>query len=221
MKLLIIEDDPKISSFLKSNLNCCGFIADVAKTGQAGLDLAEENNYDLIILDLNLPDLSGQKVCEKLRQENNTTPILVLSADLETDSKINLLNVGVDDYMTKPFSLEELVARIKALSRRPLEISSDLLTAQDIELNKQKQTVSRKGKEIYLTRKEFLLLEYLMSHPGVVISRGEMMEHVWDMEANFFSKTIETHILHLRNKLDSGRAKPLIKTISGRGYKFE
>ena len=220
MKLLIIEDDPKISSFLKSNLGCYGFITDVAKTGQSGLDLAETNNYNLIILDLNLPDLSGQKVCEKLRQENNTTPILVLSADLKTDSKISLLNLGVDDYMTKPFSLEELLARIKALSRRPLEISRDLLIIEDIILDKNKQIVSRQNKEIYLTRKEFLLLEYLMSHPGVVISRGEMMDHVWDMEANFFSKTIETHILHLRNKLDIGRAKPLIKTVSGRGYKF-
>jgi len=122
--------------------------------------------------------------------------------------------------MVKPFSFEELVARIKALSRRPKEISSELLIAQDLTLNRLKQIVNRGNKEVYLTRKEFLLLEYLMSHSNTVISRGEIMEHVWDMEANIFSKTIETHILNLRKKLDSGRAKPLIKTVSGRGYKF-
>lgn len=220
MKLLIIEDDKEMLSFLKSNLSNSGFVVDSAKNGKTGLNLARENIYDLIILDLNLPDLSGQKICEELRNEGRMMPILILSGNSKTDNKTNLLNLGADDYMVKPFSFEELVARIKALSRRPKEISSELLIAQDLTLNRLKQIVNRGNKEVYLTRKEFLLLEYLMSHSNTVISRGEIMEHVWDMEANIFSKTIETHILNLRKKLDSGRAKPLIKTVSGRGYKF-
>ena len=220
MKILIIEDEEEILSFLKPNLSAHGFIIDCARTGKNGITLAEENIYDLIILDLNLPDVNGSKVCEIIRKAGLTIPILILSADIEIDSKVGLLNYGADDYMTKPFSLEELIARIKALSRRPQEISNQILKIQDIELDRQKQTVRCKGKELYLTRKEFLLLEYMMAHPDAVISRGEIMEHVWDMEANLFSKTIETHILNLRKKINHNRPKPFIKTVSGRGYKF-
>jgi len=220
MKLLIIEDEKEILSFLKVNLASLGFVVDGAKTGQAGLALAQEGLYDLLILDLNLPDLSGQKICEVLRGQGQTIPILILSANGKLNSKIDLLNLGADDYLVKPFSLEELTARIKALLRRPKETNGNSLTISDIQIDYQKQTVSRGGKEIYLTRKEFLILEYLMNHAGAVVSRGEMTEHAWDMEANFFSKTIETHILNLRKKIDSGRKRPLIQTISGRGYKF-
>lgn len=220
MKLLIIENEEDVLSFLKSNLSTRGFIIDGAKTGQAGLTLVETNIYDLIILDLNLPDLNGCKICETLRHDGLMIPILILTANEEINSKITLLNMGADDYMIKPYSLDELVSRIKALLRRPLEIRSHLLVTQDIKLDEEKQIVTCKGKEIYLTRKEFLILNYMMSRPNSVISRGEMMEHVWDMEANFFSKTIETHILHLRKKLDSNHTKHLIKTIPGRGYKL-
>jgi DNA-binding response OmpR family regulator len=219
MKLLIIDDEKQILSFLKINLESLGFVVDIAENGESGLSLAQINAYDLIILDLSLPDISGEDICKNLRNEGQNTKILILSANSQTTNKVYLLNTGADDYLTKPFSLEELVARIKALSRRPKEISSDLLTAQDLKLDRQKQIVSKAGKEIYLTRKEFLLLEYFMSHPNTVISRGELMEHIWDSEVNLFSKTIETHILHLRNKIDK-RTKPLLKTVSGRGYKF-
>lgn len=220
MNILIIEDEKETLSFLKVNLSNCGFIVDGVSTGQKGLNLINKNSYDIIILDLILPDLNGKKICETLRQENKTMPILVLSANEKTESKISPLNSGIDDYMEKPFYLDELVARIKALSRRPLEISNNFLKIKDIELDRRRQIIKRAKKEVYLTKKEFLLLEYMMSHLNIVISRDEMMEHVWDMKANLFSKTIETHILHLRKKLDSGRSKPLIKTISGRGYKF-
>ncbi|MEI6836031.1 MAG: response regulator transcription factor [Candidatus Falkowbacteria bacterium] len=220
MKLLIIEDEKEILSFLKTNLASLGFVADGAQTGQIGLTLAEENIYDLIILDLNLPDLNGQKICENLRTKGQMTPILILSANSKLESKIDLLNLGADDYLAKPFSLEELIARIKALLRRPKKINSNFLNAKDIQIDCHKQTVTRNGKEIYLTRKEFLILEYFMNHAGAVISRGEITEHAWDMEANLLSKAIETHILNLRKKIDSGRKQPLIKTISGRGYKF-
>lgn len=219
MKLLIIDDEKQILSFLKINLESLGFVVDIAENGESGLSLAQINAYDLIILDLSLPDISGEDICKNLRNEGQNTKILILSANSQTTNKVYLLNTGADDYLTKPFSLEELVARIKALSRRPKEISSDLLTAQDLKLDRQKQIVSKAGKEIYLTRKEFLLLEYFMSHPNTVISRGELMEHIWDSEVNLFSKTIETHILHLRNKIDK-RTRPLLKTVSGRGYKF-
>ncbi len=221
MKLLIIDDEKQISSFLQTNLEAINFVVDSAQNGKDGLALAMENIYDLIILDLSLPDINGQEICKELRASGLMTKILILSASSQTNNKVELLNFGADDYMTKPFSLEELIARIKALSRRPKEIVSDLLKFQDLELDRQKQIVTRNNKEIYLTRKEFLLLEYFMSHSNAVISRGELMEHIWDMEVNLFSKTIETHILHLRKKIDCKRAKPLIKTIPGRGYKFE
>lgn len=220
MKLLIIEDEEEILNFLKANLTASSYVIDSSKTGKDGLLLAEENIYDLIILDLNLPDLSGLEICKSIREKRLMAPILILSADENLESKIKLLNSGADDYMTKPFSLEELVARLKALSRRPSEIRENLLTVDDIELDHHNQILRRNGREIYLTRKEFLLLEFMMNHCGVVISRGEIMEHVWDMEANFFSKAIETHILNLRKKIDSNRSCPLIKTISGRGYRF-
>lgn len=220
MKLLIIEDDKEISTFLKANLSNSGFVVDATMSGQSGLNMAQENIYDLIILDLNLPDMNGQHICQELRRTGKMMPILVLSANSQIKDKTELLDQGADDYMIKPFSYEELVARLNALARRPKEISNEIISIQDLKLDKQKQTVYRANKEIYLTRKEFLLLDHLMSHPNTVISRGEIMEHVWDMEADIFSKTIETHILNLRKKIDTNRRHPLIKTISGRGYKF-
>jgi DNA-binding response OmpR family regulator len=220
MRLIIIEDDKELLSSLKSSLDSCGFITDGTDSGKIGLDLINQNNYDLVILDLSLPDINGEEICKIIRSNGKMLPIIILSADSKIDKKISLLNLGADDYLIKPFEIQELIARIQALLRRPKNIVNPIITINDLELNRQKQTLKKSGQEIYLTRKEFLLLEYLMSSPKIVISRGELMEHVWDMEANFFSKTIEMHIVNLRKKIDSDRNKPLIKTISGRGYKF-
>ena len=220
MKLIIIEDNQELLTSLKHSLSNYGFIADVASTGKTGLELMKENNYDLIILDLNLPDLNGEEVCKIVREKGKMLPIIILSADCKIERKINMLNSGADDYLIKPFEIKELIARIQALLRRPKNINNPIIKINDLELNRQKQTLTRHGENIYLTRKEFLLLDYLMSYPKTVISRSELMEHVWDTEANFFSKTIEMHIVNLRKKIELNRDEPLIKTISGRGYKF-
>jgi len=220
MKIIIIEDNQELLTSLKSNLSNSGFIIDGAINGKNCLELIDQNDYDLAILDLNLPDIKGEEICKNIRSSGKMLPIIILSAEYKIDNKINLLNLGADDYLTKPFEIQELIARIQALLRRPKNIINPIIKIDDLELNKQKQTLRRSDQEIYLTRKEFLLLEYLMSSPKIVISRSELMEHVWDMEANFFSKTIEMHMVNLRKKIDLNRKEPLIKTISGRGYKF-
>jgi len=220
MKLIIIDDDKEIITCLKANLNNYGFLVDVASNGKTGLKLISKNDYDLIILDLNLPDISGEQVSKTLRLNNQTMPILILSADQTIESKINLLNFGADDYLVKPFSLEELIARIQALLRRPSNIINQTVKVADLELNRQNKTLKKSNQNIYLTRKEFLLLEYFICNPKIVISRNEILEHVWDMKVNLFSKTIEMHILNLRKKIDSSNTESLIITVSGRGYKF-
>lgn len=220
IKILVIEDDKEISNFLKINLGHYGFLAKTAKTGQAGLNLIKKNNYQLITIDLSLPDMAGEQVCQIIREHQKMMPILIVSGDKRTASKTRLLDLGADDYLAKPFSLEELIARIKALLRRPAQINPVIIKISDIELNRQKQIIKRGHEELYLTRKEFLLLEYLINHANSVISRTEIMEHVWNNNADIFSKTIETHIFRLRKKIDYKRPKPLISTVSGRGYKL-
>ncbi len=218
MKILIIEDEKDIRTFLKSNLEDSGFSVDCAETGEGGTFLALSNDYDLILLDLNLPDKNGLEVCRSLRLAGKETPIIILTVETETDNKVKLLNAGVDDYLTKPFSVSELIARIKALLRRPKKISGGLLSFGDLILDSDKQTVKQKSKIIYLTRKEFGLLEYLLRNRGRIVSRGEIIEHVWDSEADIFSNTIETHVVNLRKKLNKDGKSSLIKTYSGRGY---
>jgi Response regulators consisting of a CheY-like receiver domain and a winged-helix DNA-binding domain len=220
MKIIIIEDDNNIVNPIKASLSHYNFVVDAAKNGQTGLELIKKNIYDLIILDLNLPDLNGEEICKIVRKNGIMLPILIISGDNQVNRKINLLDLGADDYLNKPFSIAELISRVKALLRRPEKISSPLIKIDNLEIDKQKQILKINHKEVYLTKKEFLILEYLIDHSGVVISRNELMEHAWDMEANFFSKTIEMHIVNLRKKIDNQRKIPLIKTVSGRGYKF-
>lgn len=220
MKLIIIDDEEEILTSLKSSLNEQGFLVDGANSGRVGLELINQNNYDLIILDLNLPDLSGEQICKIVRAKGKMLPILILSANNQITSKINLLDLGADDYLSKPFAISELIARVQALLRRPPKIINPIIKIHDLELDRQRQTLEIAGKEVYLTKKEFLILEYFINHPEIVISKNELMEHAWDMEANFFSKTIEMHMVNLRRKIDHDRTIPLIKTVSGRGYKF-
>lgn len=221
MKILLIEDEEKIVSFLKTALEAEYFAVDIARDGERGSYHARTNDYDLIILDNILPKKEGLEVCREIRAAGKTTPIIVLSVKTQPTQKIDLLNAGADDYMTKPFVLDELMARVRALLRRPLKIEGDILSVGDITLDVKGCSVKNKGKEIHLTRKEFMLLQYLMKNVGAVVSRGMILEHVWDMSIDVFSNTIESHILSLRKKLGDSDKKKIIHTVSGRGYKIE
>ncbi len=221
MRILIIEDDENINTFLQSSLESEYFVVDSAHDGDGGLYCALTNTYDLIILDSMLPNKSGLEICRELRTAGKTTPIIGLSVKSETVNKVQFLNAGADDYLTKPFSFEELVARIRALLRRPQSIQTDTLEFGNLELDARKHIVRKNGIDIYLTRKEFLLLEYLMRNQGVVLTRGMILEHVWDMNADPFSNTIETHVMTLRKKIDAEQEVRLIHTVPGIGYKFE
>jgi DNA-binding response OmpR family regulator len=221
MRLLVVEDEKEILNFLKKSLEAEHFVVDAAKDGEKGSFLARTNDYDLIVLDNVMPKKSGLEVCKDIRQDGKSVPILILSVKTETTTKVDLLNAGADDYLTKPFSLDELLARIRALLRRPKQIENEILQINDLILDSNKSTVKRGNQEIYLTRKEFVLLKYLMKNQGIALSRGMIMEHVWDMSADPFSNTIESHILSLRKKIDAKGKKKLIHTISGRGYKLD
>ena len=220
MKILAIEDDKDMLSFLKNNLKHHGFSVDVSESGQTGLNLALNYHYDLVVLDLNLPDIDGYTICQKIREAKLMMPILILSGEDQTNSKTLLLDSGADDYLTKPFCLAELIARINALLRRPYNISDNIIKIDTLELDLAKQKVKRDGQEIHLTRTEYLILELLASKIGSIVSRSEIMDKVWDTEADIFSKAIETHILNIRNKIDKTKKIKLIKTITGRGYKI-
>ena len=220
MRILVVEDDEKILTFLEKGLKAECFAVDVAKDGGAGLKLARINEYDLLVLDNLMPEKSGLEICEELRGEGYTTPILILSVATETDIKVRALNSGADDYLTKPFSFNELVARIRALLRRQPQLNEPVLEIGDLTLDTQKHQVLKSGKDVPLTRKEFMLLEYMMRNSGIALSRGMLLEHVWDMNADPFSNTIESHVLSLRKKLDANNKHKYIKTVSGVGYRF-
>jgi two-component system, OmpR family, copper resistance phosphate regulon response regulator CusR len=221
MRILIVDDEKEISTFLKKSLEEECFSVDVAYTGEQGSYFARTNDYDIIILDNMMPGKLGMEVCKEIRAAQKAIPIIMLSVQSEVTTKIDLLNSGADDYMTKPFSFEELRARIHALLRRPQALEETLLSIDDLTLNKKKQQVARGNKTIYLTRKEFQLLEYLMVNKEMALSRGMIMEHVWNMECDPFSNTIEAHILNLRKKIDAGKKRKLIHSVPGRGYKID
>ena len=221
MRILVVDDDKGITGFLKKALEEECFEVDIANDGQKGGFLAKTSDYDLVILDYNLPNKNGREICEDLRKENISTKILMLSVEAESHQKADLLNIGADDYMAKPFSFEELLARIRALLRRPKDIKTDVFKLDDLVLDVKKHTITRSGKRIYLTVKEFMLLEYLAQNSGNVVSRGMILEHVWDMNADPFSNTIEAHVSNLRKRIDTPDKKKLIYTVPGRGYKID
>ncbi|HYF28844.1 MAG TPA: response regulator transcription factor [Candidatus Paceibacterota bacterium] len=220
MRILVVEDEEKIANFLKESFEADFFAVDVARDGEQGSYLARINDYDLIVLDNLLPKKEGAQVCRDIRTAGKQVPILIVSVRTSTDDKVDLLDAGADDYLTKPFALEELMARVRALLRRPPELEGDVLQIEDIILDSKTGTVHKGTKELHLTRKEFMLLQYLMRNAGIVLSRGMILEHVWDMNVDIFSNTIESHIMSLRKKVgDRGRNR-LIQTISGRGYRM-
>jgi DNA-binding response OmpR family regulator len=219
MKILLVEDDSSIRNVLRMSLEAEMFAVDEAEDGEQGSYLARTNDYDIIILDNVLPKKQGGHVCKEIREAGLATPILMLSVKSEVLEKVELLNTGVDDYMTKPFSFEELLARVRTILRRPKKLEAKIITIKNIELDKDKQQIQKDGKEIYFTKKEFSLLEFLMQNQDKVVSRGQIMEHVWDINANPFSNTIEAHILSIRKKIGD-RNKKIIQNVPGRGYRI-
>lgn len=219
MKILIVEDDISIRNVLRMSLEAKGFAIDEAGDGDSGSYLARTNSYDAILLDNVLPKKLGGHVCKEIREAGVNTPIIVLSGKQEVLSKVQMLNNGADDYVTKPFSFDELVARISTVLRRPKVVKQNIIRFKDFEVNFSSQTVRRNSKDVYLTRKEFALLEFLANNKNLVMSRGQILESVWDMSVDPFTNTIETHIMNLRKKLRDTR-RTLITAVPGRGYKF-
>ncbi|NLZ74341.1 response regulator transcription factor [Candidatus Falkowbacteria bacterium] len=220
MSLLLIEDDPNLLISLSLALNKAGFKVESAKDGLTGLDLARSNQYELILLDCNLPRLSGFEIVKRLREDKNFTPIIILTVLGELNNKIELFNLGVDDYLTKPFAFSELIARIKALLRRPLNFRGKVLKVGNLELDPDKFLVTKNNVRIHLPSREFSLLEYLMANKGKFMSRQKIMEEVWDKDIDPFSNTIEVHIMNIRRKLET-KDEHYIFTASNRGYKVD
>lgn len=218
MKILLIEDELDISNYIRESLSSDIFTVDVAYTGNDGSYAARTNVYDAIILDYSLPLKNGISVLEEIRSAGVETPIIFLTIYNDIDKKIRALEGGADDYITKPFSYEELRARIQALARRPHKLEHVILTVDDLVLDTRKQTVQRGNSPIYLTRKEYNLMEFLMRNKGTVLSRGMIMEHVWNAESDPLSNTVEAHILNLRKKLGGTRGRDFVRNIPGRGY---
>ena len=218
MRILIVEDEKRIADFIARGLKEEHFAVDIAYDGEEGQYLAEINPYDLMIFDIMLPKLNGMDICRQLRAKKINTPILMLTARAAVKDKVMGLNAGADDYLTKPFSFEELLARVKVLLRRLTPNKTSVLTVEDLELNQLNHDVKRGGKPIVLTAKEFVLLEYLMLHAGQVISRSMISEHVWNEQFDSMSNVIDVHVRNLRNKIHEGFKKKLIHTLRGSGY---
>ncbi len=221
MRILVVEDQQDLRDLLKSSLEAECYAVDTAEDGERGTYLAKTNDYDCIILDYILPKVNGVHACERLRKSNVCTPILMLSVLSEPLTKVEALNSGADDFLTKPFSFEELKARIRALLRRPRRLESEVIELGDLKLCVREHRVCRGGEDVYLTRKEFMLLEFLLRNKGAVVSRAQIMEHVWDMHLDPFSNTIESHILSIRKKIDREHEQKLIHTMPGFGYKAD
>lgn len=224
MRILVIEDEHKIANSIKKGLEQESYAVDVAYDGECGFDLAATEDYDLIILDLLLPKMDGIELCKKLRKEENIhIPILMLTAKGQLDDKVEGLNAGADDYLVKPFAFAELLARIKALTRRPKDSLGAVLTVGDLSLNTLTYEVKRGSKKIDLSKKEFALLEYLLRHKGKVLTKDQIINNVWNYEADVLPNTVEVYVGYLRNKIDKSfkNKSLLIHTVRGFGYKIE
>ncbi len=216
MRILVVEDEHKIANSLKKGLEQENFACDVAFNGNDGLDLALSEEYDLLILDVLLPGIDGVEIVKKLREEQNHIPVLMLTAKGQTEDKVAGLNAGADDYLTKPFAFEELLARVRALIRRPSASQGPTLQVGDLTLDTISFDVKREDKHIKLSSKEFALLEYLMRHPNRILKKEQIISHVWDYDADVLPNTVEVYIGYLRKKV----GKDLIHTVRGFGYKI-
>jgi len=222
MRALIVEDEIRLANNIAQALReSAGYAVDVALDGQEGWFLAEANAYDIVLLDLMLPKMDGLKVLMRIRKAGQHTPVLVLTARDEKESVVELLNSGADDYLTKPFDLGELLARTKALVRRGKGQSSPVIAVGDLEINSLARSVHRAGHPIALTAMEYRVLEYLAHRPGAVVSKTELLEHLYDYNWEKFSNVIEVYISALRRKLEEVSPRPLIRTLRGQGYVLE
>ena len=221
MRVLLIEDDVTIARLLKEGLEDESYAVDVANDGSEGYRTAAADDYDVIILDIMLPEMNGYEVCQALRNDGNKTPILMLTArDAERDI-VEGLDTGADDYLAKPFSFDVLLARIRALLRRPNEKLEEILQVGDLKLDPSSKKVTRASQEISLTAKEYGVLEYLMRNKGKVLSKEQIISHVWDFDADVLPNNVELFIMFLRRKIDKPFKSKLIHTVSGFGYKLE
>ena len=220
MRLLLVEDEQRLAENIAEALRETGLAVDHAADGRTGSHLAEQGVYDAIVLDLMLPEKSGQRVLKDLRQNKLHTPVLILTAQEGKESVIELLNGGADDYLAKPFDLGELIARVKALIRRGKGVSTAIFTVSDVELNTIQQTVVRRGHSIDLSPTEYRILEYLAHRPRAIVSKQELLEHLYDFEWEHHSNVIEAHISNLRRKLNIPGTEILIETLRHRGYRL-
>ena len=218
MRILLVEDEIKMASFIERGLKEENYVVDVANDGEKALFQAEINPYDLIILDVILPIKDGITVCRELRSKKINIPILMLTSKDRVRDKVLGLNSGADDYLAKPFAFEELLARISALLRRNKQDKTGIIKIADLEMDQLRHKITRAGKEIQLTSKEFALLEYLMLNATHVVTRTMISEHVWHEDFDSFTNVIDVYMNFLRNKIDKGHKKQLIHTIHGKGY---
>ena len=219
MKILVIEDEKRIADNLKMGLEAHRFAVDVAYTGNEGYNLAIEFDYDIIILDLMLPDIEGEEICRRLREEKIDCYIIMLTAKREVENIVDGLNYGADDYLTKPFEFNELLARLKALLRRTSKDKENELNAGDVKIDIDREQVFSGDKEIKLTKKEYMVLEYLIRNKGQLISRNQLLEHAWDRNVDIFTNVVDSHIKNLRKKLrDSSN---ILESVYGSGYRIK
>jgi DNA-binding response OmpR family regulator len=222
MKILIVEDEHKIANSIKQGLMQENFIVDVAYGGIEGYDLAISEEYDVIVLDRLLPGLEGLEICQKLREQKNHTPTIILTAKGQIADRVEGLERGADDYLVKPFAFEELLARIKALARRPKETLGIMLKSANLSLNTKTYEVKRENTVIQLSIKEFALLEYFLRHQNEILTKDQIINHVWNYDSNILPNTIEVYVGYLRNKIDKPfkKSPKLIYTVRGFGYKI-
>lgn len=223
MKILVIEDERRIATYIKKGLENKANVVDIAFDGETGYDLASSEDYDAIILDRMLPKMDGIEICKKLRSEGNNTPVLLLTARTQVEERVEGLDAGADDYLNKPFAFTELVARVKALSRRPNNFTQTVLEVDNLTLNTTTYEVKRAGKLIELSKKEYTLLEFLMRNVGNVFNKYQLTEQVWPYDSDVLPNTAQVYIGYLRNKIDrcAKNEKQLIKTVRNFGYKIE
>ncbi len=218
MRILIVEDEPNLLNIIKKKLTSENYSVDTCDNGVDALDFIDLTPYDLIILDIMLPKLNGLSVLDNMRKNKNTTPVILLTAKDSIQDKVTGLDLGADDYLIKPFSFDELLARIRALTRRNFENPSNEFKIADLVLNIKTHTVLRNGINIELSNKEFAILEYLIQNKGVVVSRDQIESHVWSYDFNFNSNVVDVYIRYLRRKIDKDFDKKLIHTVRGTGY---
>lgn len=218
MRILLVEDEKKVSSFIKKGLEEEGYAVDSASDGETGLEMGLDGVHDLIILDINLPKRDGLSVLQQLRTKSVSTPVLLLTVRTAIEDRVIGLDTGADDYLTKPFAFEELLARVRALLRRQTEAETPLLEVADLTLDPARRLVLRGGDKIDLTTKEFALLDYLLRNRDRVLTRTMISEHVWDYDFDSMTNVIDVYVNYLRKKIDAGREPKLIHTVRGVGY---